>query len=207
MNRNTKESSHAYRAFMHDRIKKLVPDLIPQKCTILDFGSGDGLLTHFMHNTFFNARIIGVDTDKLMVQEAANAFPTLSFMHTEQKNLPFADETFDLVYAVDVFHHIEQSDHAWYVAELMRVLKRGGYFIMFEINPYNIFSYIRFKRDAHEKDNSMLTPFYAAQLLRAFYGNLTVRYYYASRFLPQWVKEHITWVPCGSIYSVLLRKK
>src|SRR5207253_596478 len=52
--------------------------------------------------------------------------------------LPFADQTFDFAYAINVMHHItEDQQRARVFAEIVRVLKPGGIFFLQEINVSN----------------------------------------------------------------------
>ena len=49
---------------------------------------------------------------------------TGGFTQTDAENLPFASETFDLVYSHGVLHHTPDTERA--IGEVFRVLKRGG---------------------------------------------------------------------------------
>lgn len=52
--------------------------------------------------------------------------------------LPFADESFDLVYAVNSLHHLPDRDaQAHALDEIVRVLRPGGVFALCEINTEN----------------------------------------------------------------------
>jgi SAM-dependent methyltransferase len=53
------------------------------------------------------------------------------------ETLPFADESFDLAFAVNVFHHVDPPDRAALAAELARVVRPGGIVAVFEHNPLN----------------------------------------------------------------------
>ncbi len=195
-----------YAAYIHDQIIKIVSDLITKECAILDFGCGDGLLTYFMHNSFYKAQIFGIDSNENLIENARKEFTSIVFNLVLDTTLPFADATFDLIYAVDVFHHIQPKDHAPYVSELLRVLKSDGRIILFEVNPYNPFAYIRFKKNPLEEESTLLLPSYASQLFKKNNCIVTLNYYFLSRFFPSWLQEYIHYVPCGSVYSVLVYK-
>jgi len=195
-----------YVAFIHDQIIKSFSDLVGQECAILDFGCGDGLLTHFIQNTFYKAQISGVDSNKYLIEHAQEEFPLITFEHILTASLPFTDGTFDLIYAVDVFHHIPPKEHAKYVAELMRVLKSHGRIILFEVNPYNPFVYFQFKKNPLEKNSTLLRPSYASQLFQTHNCNVKLTYCFLSHYLPGWVKEYMLHFPFASVYSVLVYK-
>ena len=58
-------------------------------------------------------------------------------MHFDGRTIPFADGTFDIAFAMCVFHHIERDMHVRMMSELRRVLKDGGRLFIFEHNPLN----------------------------------------------------------------------
>lgn len=200
------ESTYSYYAFIHDTIITIGHELIAKQGTILDFGCGGGLLTSFIQNSFFNAKVIGVDSDAMRIEENKTVFPIISFFSIKDQHLPFEDNYFDLIYTVNVFHHIKQADHATYVSELMRILKPNGLLLLFEFNPYNIFSYIRFKRE-HEQDTKMISPVYASYLFNSYAGIIKLKYYFLSQWLPLWLKEYMQYLPIGSVYCLQLYKK
>jgi ubiquinone/menaquinone biosynthesis C-methylase UbiE len=78
----------------------------------------------------------GVDPSREMLRRAGNTAglpssrrdagnrPAVTFIEGRAEELPLADRQFDLVYSVDVIHHVEGRDAA--ARELARVLKPGG---------------------------------------------------------------------------------
>ena len=202
--RITIESSSAYNAYVCDQISKLVPDLIDKQCAILDFGCGNGQLTSFIKNAFFNAVVFGTDNDEKNIQQASQEYKDVHFIPLPKKALPFENNTFDLVYAVNVFHHIPQREHSFYSEEMLRVLKPKGRIIIFELNPYNIFTWFRFKRDLSEKGNHMVCAREAVALFKISACIMKLKYYFVSPYFPSLVKDHIGFLPFGSMYSVLV---
>jgi ubiquinone/menaquinone biosynthesis C-methylase UbiE len=69
--------------------------------------------------TFSRARATQAKFD-LMGDKAADC----RAMQSDAENLPFADNTFDIVYSNGVLHHTPDTDQA--IAEVYRVLKPGG---------------------------------------------------------------------------------
>jgi len=193
-----------YAQYKAQRIKNLIPEFNRSGINILDFGCGDGLMTNYLQEVFFEANVIGVDQSEEKVMRARKNYPGISFQHIAQKRLPFADNTFDALVAADVLHHISRSEHQRWLKELMRVLKPGGYFILLELNPWNIFTRREFKRNQLEKNAHMLSPHYAKKLLNNF-GQSKSHYYY---FFPKWFifEPIIKKLPLSSLYSVSLQK-
>jgi ubiquinone/menaquinone biosynthesis C-methylase UbiE len=56
----------------------------------------------------------------------------------DAETLPFEDNTFDIVYSWGVIHHSEQPDKI--IAEIHRVLKKGGTFIGMMYGRYSLYS-------------------------------------------------------------------
>jgi SAM-dependent methyltransferase len=73
------------------------------------------------------ARCTGCDVDPAAIAWAAANHPGLSFAHTgDAPPLPFPDRSFDLVYSISVFSHLDRSTQDGWLAELRRVLAPGG---------------------------------------------------------------------------------
>jgi SAM-dependent methyltransferase len=104
--------------------------------TILDFGCGPGRLAACIHDLHPRARIHACDIDPEAIAWAADALGDVARFHVNgaEPPLPFADESFDLIYAISVFTHLpEDLQHAW-LAELRRVLKPGGILLTTMLN-------------------------------------------------------------------------
>ena len=52
--------------------------------------------------------------------------PGINFIQAHAEDLPFKDETFDLVYSCYLFHELPQDIRSKVIAEAKRVLKPGG---------------------------------------------------------------------------------
>lgn len=83
--------------------------------TALDFGSGDG----FFCDRLRHAKVAGHITPIDVVERKHSLVRPVLY---EGGPLPFADASFDLVYAIDVLHHC--PDPAAALAELMRTTRR-----------------------------------------------------------------------------------
>jgi len=97
----------------------------------LDFGCGVGRLTYALSGWFRN--VVGVDISQSMVQQAValNPHKNCQFLVNASDSLPFRSEQFDLVYTAIVLQHVpEQKLIRGYIAEFIRVLKRGGLLVM-----------------------------------------------------------------------------
>jgi SAM-dependent methyltransferase len=110
-----------------------VGTLVDRDSQVLDFGAGRGAWAldaspelHRRLRTLKGrvARVVGTDVDPVV---ATN--PALDEAHvvTAGRPLPFAPETFDLVVADHVLEHVDHDDAPAVAADIMRVLKPGGW--------------------------------------------------------------------------------
>lgn len=108
----------------------------PSKAAFLDVGCGPGVTDEMLLPSV--GSITGVDVSPGMVEAAARNNPAGSYVEYDGATLPFADDTFDVSFAICVFHHIDPGAARDRVAvEMARVTRPGGLCVVFEHNPYN----------------------------------------------------------------------
>jgi SAM-dependent methyltransferase len=91
-------------------------EMLPRDASVLDVGSGDGLLARRILDTRPDLRIRGVDV--LIRPESHIPVERFDGVH-----LPFSDREFDVVMMVDVLHHA--TDQAALLCETARVARRA----------------------------------------------------------------------------------
>ena len=102
----------------------------PPGGAVLEVGFGPGHALEMLAQTRPLSLVAGVDHSELMVETArrrlakTRGFAALDLRCGDAGELPFPDERFDLVYAVNSFHQWPAKDDA--VAEMAGVLKPGG---------------------------------------------------------------------------------
>ena len=102
---------------------------------VLDVGCGSGQFTEILVGTLRSFKTVtGIDVDVESLSEAAEKFGNdkYRFLNAGSQELPFEDESFDLVVISKALHHVEDP-HAS-LEEMKRVLKTGGYFLINEIH-------------------------------------------------------------------------
>ena len=89
----------------------------------LDLGCGDGVFTAELAGA--GARPVGADVAEAALERARDRHPELAFEPVPFDGpLPFADNSFDVVWASEVIEHI--GDTARWLSEIRRVLAPGG---------------------------------------------------------------------------------
>jgi SAM-dependent methyltransferase len=118
----------------------------------LDVGCGKGELLALGRASF--ARVVGCDPSEEMSKSA-----TVEVRHQVSPDvLPCADQSFDFVTAVCVYHHVGERDRIPLTKEIYRILRVGGFFCMIEHNPLNPLTQLIVKRAAVDRDARLLGP-------------------------------------------------
>jgi SAM-dependent methyltransferase len=97
---------------------------------LLDWGCGCGrVLRHWSRLT--TTRVAGCDIDERMVEWCAANLPFAEAQVTGlSPPLPYADSSFDLVYAFSVFTHLSEDLQQAWIGESRRVLDEGGHLLL-----------------------------------------------------------------------------
>jgi len=99
---------------------------------VLDIGCGEGQVSRLAKRIGAEL-VVGVDPTWNQVRVAAERGGGVLVARAGADGLPFGDAQFDLVVACLVFEHIREVDAA--IAEVARVLRRGGRFCFFLNHP------------------------------------------------------------------------
>jgi len=106
-----------------------------QGLNLLDVGCGTGTTDRYLAPRV--RRLHGVDISEEMLVKAQRNVPKAEFSWYDGEKLPFDDESFDVVTAICVLHHVPVSKRFKVVSEMVRVARPGGVVAVFEHNPYN----------------------------------------------------------------------
>ncbi|MDX2127421.1 MAG: class I SAM-dependent methyltransferase [Chloroherpetonaceae bacterium] len=107
---------------------------------VLDIGCGTGTATRAIATALPESQVTGVDLSPYMLAAAkmkAKSFNNISFLHANATELPFENESFDAVSASLLFHEMPKSAGELVIKEVLRVLKPGGTFTVFDGAQYN----------------------------------------------------------------------
>lgn len=104
--------------------------------TLLDIGCGNGFFTYYLAKL---CNVTGLDSSKQMLK----INPHHKLIHGNAENLPFDNNSFDIVFCSDLLHHLKNPEKV--VKEMKRVSKK--YVIISEPNrknpPMFLFSLIK----------------------------------------------------------------
>jgi len=117
----------------------------------LDVGCGIGNCHPHLGDRF--RTLAGTDVSQASLNRAAARNDRVCYRHYHGRRLPFVDQSFDVVFATCVMHHVPPVRWDAFVAEMKRVLRVGGLALIFEHNPANpltrkIVDRCEFDRDA-----------------------------------------------------------
>jgi SAM-dependent methyltransferase len=122
----TQLDSHTHRADTRDRLQASLNFPLEQLRgkLVLDAGCGMGRFAEIVHN--YGGQYVGLDYSFAIDAARANVgqLPGVHLVQANLFQLPFADNTFDLVMSLGVLHHTPDPRRAF--GSLPRVLKPGG---------------------------------------------------------------------------------
>lgn len=129
---------------------------------ILDFGCGAGWLSKVLSSTGYN--VVGIDASSSLIRTADNLSLELShFVVGDCMNLPFKDNTFDLVVGMAVFHHLNARAA---FAECWRVSADSATLMLMEPNKLNPIAALGRKiTNVQTKDENPFYPWHLTDAL------------------------------------------
>ncbi len=120
-------------AVIKDYSDKNNKDLKKFKC--LDIGCSSGLITSFISKNF--KETYGIDTDFNAIRLAKKlSNKKLKFIKASALNIPFKNNSFDLVICNHIYEHVPDSQKMF--NEIYRILKKDGFCYLSAGNKYNI---------------------------------------------------------------------
>jgi len=138
-------------------------DGLPEEAAILDVGCGTGRLLQQLRAARPRANLTGIDLSEAYVRHArAELGASASVDVGNAEALPYADESFDAVVSVFMFHELPARVRRRVFSEMVRVLKPGGVLVLEDAaqlsdSPDLAAVLEQFPRDLHE-------PFFAQYL-------------------------------------------
>lgn len=105
---------------------------------VLDIGCGPGEFASTLGATMGSGgSVVGIDPSDPMVEHATarHSDHNVHFETGVAQELPYADESFDMVTSTFVMHHIPEARRVDALAEMYRVLRPGGSLLLADMFP------------------------------------------------------------------------
>lgn len=168
---------------------------------VLEIGCGIGLLTERLRPLL--TAVWGMDPS---ISSLARAAAPERLSAADGLRAPFADESFHLVIAVCVLHHVPVDRRAAFLAEAARITRRGGLVLLCEHNPWNPLTRLVVGRCELDRDAVLLAqPEARRRLTAAGLSKIRSRYIL---FFPwrgafwRWLEARLAWLPLGGQYVI-----
>lgn len=107
--------------------------LIKENNKILELGCGKGFNSELLAKKYDSSKFFGIDISKTQLKYAHKKEKNnnnLSFNYGSFQDIPFNDNSFDVVFAVETLCHSDNIETL--LSEVNRVLKNGGKFIIYD---------------------------------------------------------------------------
>jgi len=115
-----------------EQILPLARECLAGAQRVLDLGAGEGQLARLVARDGA-VRVVGVDPTVAQLTVAGERGGGVHYARSDAYALPFPDASFDAVVVCLVFEHVIKLEPA--IAEVARVLERGGRFVFFLNHP------------------------------------------------------------------------
>jgi SAM-dependent methyltransferase len=171
---------------------------------LLDIGCGTGLVEQFL--CIPKAAVTGLDVSEPLLEKARKNVPGCRFIHFDGQNIADEDNSYHLVFVINVFHHIAIQNRMQLLMEMRRVLRPDGLLAIFEQNPWHPITRLVVSRCSFDRDAVLLRRSNACLLLRTA-GLRCIDSSYML-FLPwsigfnQVLERVLGWLPLGVQYYV-----
>lgn len=169
----------------------------------LDFGCGIGRSLSLVKQQFPSTVLWGYDVSPQSIEVARKRSAHTHFT-SNMADLPA--NTFDVIFAANVFHHIPLAERVANLALCKQLLTHHGRLFLFEHNPFNPLTRLVFERCPYDKDAVMLKK--QEVLAMAEKVGLNVRQSSYTLFFPRPLallrplEGLLTWLPLGAQYCV-----
>ncbi len=180
---------------------------IPRR--VLDFGCGVGVAVPLLREIMRPQFLCGFDPSRTAIDRAREELGDTDTEFTAKSD-QIAAEVFDLAYCNGVFHHIPLADRGAALATVYRALRPGGWFALWENNPWNPGTRYVMSRIPFDRDAIVISPPACRQMLRSagFEVARTDAWFLFPRSL-SWLRpleRLVHRLPLGAQYLVLAQK-
>ena len=152
----------------------------------------------------------GIDVSAASIDVARQRNPEVSYRTYAGGILPYEDESFDLAFTICVMHHVKLGSRQLFLEEMQRVIKPGGWILIFEHNPLNPLTMRVVNNCEFDKDAILLRSSELVSLCREA-GLSAVRHSFilnvpAKGHFSRGLDRALSWFPLGAQYFVQAEK-
>jgi ubiquinone/menaquinone biosynthesis C-methylase UbiE len=180
--------------FQRYRIRNLFRLYQPEPADrVLDIGCGWGTITFALSSKVH--RVIGIDNDPESIEICRKNYPACEFIEANAYNLPFSDESFDVVIMFDFIEHIPNfNGTSVAINEANRVLRPGGKLIIWTPCRSHFLEILKNNNIILKKDESHVgyeTMYNLISILH--YGGYRIKkaYYWGSHLRSLFIFEYL----------------
>lgn len=198
--------------FARGRVVYLAKQLAALHCaprTVLDYGCGTGTATPYLLEHLGVKKVIGVDISPKSVEVATRTYGSdrAEFFTLDD----FKPEgQVDIAFCNGVFHHIPPAERLNATRYVLNALRPGGYFAMWENNPWNPATRFVMSRCPFDDDAITLTPPEAKGLVKSGgFKPISTRFLFIfprSLSFLRWTEKPLSRLPFGTQYEILCKK-
>jgi SAM-dependent methyltransferase len=176
---------------------------------VLDFGCGTGTAAPLLRDLLGAELVLGIDPSSASLEQAHKAYGGASVRFAAPAEYQ-PDGSFDLVFTNGVLHHVPRAERLAALRYVAAALRPGGWFALWENNPWNPGTRWIMGRVAFDRDAVMLSAAECRRLARQAglepratdYLFVFPRVLRLLRPLEPWLRG----LPLGGQYQVLSRK-
>jgi len=155
---------------------------------VVDIGCGEGFGSNLLKTSGGAKKVIGVDIDAEIIEEAKQKYPEVDFLVSDGSMTMIPNESADIVIAFDSWHHMDNYDQL--PKEVARILHTGGLFIfsvpnrkVLYLNPFRKKMLTEFYRKDFDKktitkllgDLFVIEEWYGQRFVKSLYTNPIVK--------------------------------
>jgi SAM-dependent methyltransferase len=194
---------------LQDLVRNLPANFIPNR--ILDYGCGIGETTKILADIYPGTEINGFDTDVKAIAYAKKCYGSARLLFNDAYE-SLGNDKYDLCYVNGVFHHILPRKRLMVIRHIRQALVPGGFFSLFENNPWNPGARLVMRRIPFDRDAHLISAPQAYRLLRQggfVIQNLCRFLFYFPRGLSflRSFEHYLSRVPFGAQYYILATKQ
>lgn len=95
---------------------------------VLELGCGVGQNCDYLREKGFE--VVGIDLSEALLSEARKRFSKIKFEKMDARKLRFEEKSFDAVFAIGLFHHLNKGEQEKTIKKIERILKPDRVFFV-----------------------------------------------------------------------------